>query len=93
MGLDDGRLVHAAVGALVGFLFAGTLGFATSLLLGVSRSLRAADLARPFSRSHLPAASKSPPFSCSAFLASIIPAPVESRSSFTMLAVIVMSDS
>lgn len=32
---------NTAVGALAGFLLAGTLGFATSLLLGVSRSLRA----------------------------------------------------
>jgi NitT/TauT family transport system permease protein len=30
-----------AVGALLGFLLAGTVGFATALLLGVSRSLRA----------------------------------------------------
>jgi NitT/TauT family transport system permease protein len=32
---------NTAVGALVGFLLAGTLGFVTSLVLGVSRALRA----------------------------------------------------
>ncbi|MBI2498346.1 MAG: ABC transporter permease, partial [Opitutae bacterium] len=32
---------HTAVGALGGFVLAAVLGFATSLLLGVSRSLRA----------------------------------------------------
>lgn len=42
---EKARLVNAAgstaIGALLGFLLAGTTAFATSLLLGVSRSLRA----------------------------------------------------
>jgi NitT/TauT family transport system permease protein len=33
---------NTAIGALAGFVLAGTLGFATALMLGVSRSLRAA---------------------------------------------------
>mmetsp|Transcript_31023 Transcript_31023/g.77686 ORF Transcript_31023/g.77686 Transcript_31023/m.77686 type:complete len:256 (+) Transcript_31023:68-835(+) len=43
--------------------------------------------AMPFFRSHTTASSMSPPLSCSAFLQSIIPAPVLSRISFTCLAV------
>jgi NitT/TauT family transport system permease protein len=43
---ERGRLLRAAgntmVGALGGFLLAGSLGFVTALVLGVSRSLRAA---------------------------------------------------
>jgi len=42
---EHARLLQAAgntmIGALAGFLLAGTLGFATALVLGVSRSLRA----------------------------------------------------
>ena len=49
-----------------------------------------AALASPLVRSQSTAASMSPLVSVSAFLASIIPAPVASRSSFTMLAVIDM---
>jgi hypothetical protein len=45
-------------------------------------------LARPVLRSHSIAASMSPPFSPSAFLHSIMPAPERSRSSFTIPAVI-----
>ena len=52
-----------------------------------SRSERSTDLARPFSRRDLAAASKSPPVSSSARLASIIPAPVAWRSACTSLAV------
>ena len=43
--------------------------------------------AMPFFRSHTTASSMLPPLSCSAFLQSIIPAPVLSRISFTCLAV------
>mmetsp|Transcript_77373 Transcript_77373/g.129856 ORF Transcript_77373/g.129856 Transcript_77373/m.129856 type:complete len:210 (+) Transcript_77373:458-1087(+) len=43
-------------------------------------------LARPFLRSHSAAASTSPPFSCSAFLQSIIPAPETFRSADTSFA-------
>src|SRR5215470_2638321 len=46
-------------------------------------------LARPFLRSESTAASMSPSVSCSAALQSIMPAPVRSRSSFTICAVIV----
>ena len=48
-------------------------------------------LARPLVRSQSTAASMSPSVSVSAFLASIMPAPVSSRSSFTCAAVIDMS--
>ena len=47
-----------------------------------------AALARPLVRSQSMAASMSPPVSVSAFLASIMPAPETSRSSFTIVAVI-----
>ena len=40
----------------------------------------------PFLRSHSPAASTSPPFSCRAFLQSIMPAPEAARSAFTAAA-------
>ena len=53
----------------------------------LARSERLAELDRPFSRSHLAAASKSPSFSSRARLASIIPAPVCLRSAWTSLAV------
>jgi hypothetical protein len=49
-----------------------------------TRSAFLAALARPLVRSQSTAASMSPPVSVSAFLASIMPAPVESRSSFTI---------
>jgi hypothetical protein len=49
-----------------------------------------AALARPLVRSQSTAASMSPSVSVSAFLASIMPAPVDSRSSFTCAAVIAM---
>jgi hypothetical protein len=49
-----------------------------------------AALARPLVRSQSTAASMSPSVSVSAFLASIMPAPVLSRSSFTCAAVIAM---
>ena len=49
-----------------------------------------AALARPLVRSQSIAASMSPLVSVSAFLASIIPAPDASRSSFTIVAVIVI---
>ena len=49
-----------------------------------------AALARPLVRSQSMAASMSPSVSVSAFLASIIPAPETSRSSFTIVAVIVI---
>ena len=52
-----------------------------------SRSSRFALAARPFSRSHCLASSILPLFSSSAFLQSIMPAPVESRRVFTSLAV------
>ena len=52
-----------------------------------SRSERSTDLARPFSRSSLAAASKSPSVSSRARLASIIPAPVAWRRFWTSLAV------
>ena len=50
-----------------------------------------AALASPLVLSQSTAASMSPPVSVSAFLASIIPAPVASRSSLTMVAVIDIS--
>src|SRR5687767_12152645 len=53
-------------------------------------SARLAALAAPLARSQSIAFSKSPPVSCSAFLHSIIPAPVLSRSSLTSLALIVV---
>ena len=49
-----------------------------------------AALARPLVRSQSIAASMSPLVSVSAFLASIMPAPDTSRSSFTIVAVIVI---
>ena len=49
-----------------------------------------AAFARPLVRSQSTAASMSPSFSVSAFFASIMPAPVASRSSFTIAAVIAM---
>ena len=52
-----------------------------------SRSPSLTTLARPFSRSHWAAASMSPSFASSAFLASIIPAPVAWRRAWTSLAV------
>ena len=55
-----------------------------------TRSAFLAALASPLVRSQSTAASMSPFVSVSAFLASIMPAPVESRSSFTIAAVIVM---
>ncbi len=53
-----------------------------------ARPSRLAAPARPFSRSQSFAASMSPSFSCSAFLQSIIPAPVILRSAATSFAVI-----
>src|SRR5918996_2697166 len=53
-----------------------------------ARPVRLAASARPFSRSMRLAASRSPPVSVSAFLQSIIPAPVASRSAFTSRALI-----
>ena len=53
----------------------------------VTRPAFLAAAERPFLRSQSTAASRSPPVSPSAFLQSIIPAPVLSRRSFTMLAV------
>src|SRR3546814_10498649 len=52
-----------------------------------SRSERSTDLARPFSRNDLAAASKSPSVSVRARFASIIPAPVAWRRAWTSLAV------
>src|SRR5918999_4835552 len=54
----------------------------------VERPVFLAASARPFSRSSRFAASRSPPASASAFLQSIIPAPVASRSALTSCALI-----
>ena len=56
-----------------------------------ARSARFSALAMPALRSASIALFRSPPVSASAFLHSIIPAPVISRSCFTWSAVIVMS--
>src|SRR5690606_34871800 len=56
-----------------------------------SRPARFAAFAAPFARRRSTAFSMSPPVSSSAFLHSIIPAPVRSRSSFTCSAVIAIS--
>src|SRR6476620_2568938 len=66
-----------------------TLSATTPWLL--SRSSRLALAAKPFSRRYCLAASMSPSVSSSAFLQSIIPAPVLSRSAFTSCAVNAMS--
>src|SRR3546814_20592302 len=59
----------------------------TDTLFPYTTLFRSAD-AKPFLRSQSTAASKSPPVSTSAFLQSIMPAPVFSRSSLTKPAVI-----
>ncbi len=58
-----------------------------------TRSAFLAALARPLVRSQSTAASMSPSVSVRAFLASIMPAPVDSRSSFTIWAVIAIRGS